>query len=289
MQRVTWVAVVLLGLLVAEVGRAQETLPSPQKAWTLVDRAFQNLYADDYIQELQLKTRVRGGREMSRRLQITRKQSARPGRALVRFLEPYAVRRTSILVLENDGASDDHYVYLPAAKRTMHLLAAQRADSFFGTDLAYEDLEPKYAADYEVAVVGRERFEDLPCLLLEVRPRPDFESSYERMVTCLEPERAIMLRTDFYRRGKLLKRLEIDPEQVRPVHERFIPFQMTMSTPRRRSQTVVLTDSYELRPEIPEQLFSVWNLEAGDAKRDRTHSHADAEADSPDVAAGPPD
>jgi hypothetical protein len=225
---------------------------------------------------------------MARRLQITRKQSKRPGKALVRFLEPYAVRRTSILVLENDGASDDLYAYLPAARRTMHLSAAQRADAFFGTDLAYEDLEPKYATDYEAEAVGRDRYDGLSCVLLDVRPRPHFESSYERLHTCLEPERAIMLWTDFYRRSRFWKRLEIDPDEVRPVQERFIPFHMVMSTPHRRSETLMLTKSYELRPEIPDKLFSVWNLEAGDAERDRSRSAGGSETDPADAAAGPP-
>jgi hypothetical protein len=255
----------------------------------LLDRAFQNLYADDYVQMLWLRTTTRGGREMSRRLQITRKQSERPGRAMVRFLEPYAVRRTAILVLENDGASDDQYVYLPAAERTMHLSASQRADSFFGTDLAYEDLEPKYAGDYDVTTLGQESYQGLSCTRLELRPRPSFESSYDRMETCVEPERAIMLWTDFYVRGRHWKRLTIDPDDVRPVQERFIPFRMTMSMPRRKSETVIETESYELRPEIPDKIFSVFNLESGDAKRDRIRSGGERPLAAPDVAAGPDD
>jgi hypothetical protein len=272
-----------------EARAASDAASASDEAAALVDRAFKNLYADDYVQMLWLRTRTRGGREMARRLQITRKQSERPGRALVRFLEPYAVRRTAILVLERDGASDDQYVYLPAAERTMHLSASQRADSFFGTDLAYEDLEPKYAGDYAVTSLGDQTFEGIPCAHLELRPRPEFESSYERMETCIEPARAIMLWTDFYNRGKPWKRLEIDPTEVRPVKERFIPFRMTMSMPRRQSETVIETESYELRPEIPETIFSVFNLESGDAKRDRSRSGGEAPLAVPDVAAGPED
>ena len=52
-------------------------------ASALVKRAFDNLYADDYIQTLQLTTRARGGRGISRRLQVTRKQSTRPSKTLL--------------------------------------------------------------------------------------------------------------------------------------------------------------------------------------------------------------
>ena len=287
--RSDWALGVALAVVAAAPLRAEETLPTDAEAGALLDRAYQNLYADDYVQGLWLKTRARGGSEMSRQLQITRKQSERPGKAMVRFLAPYAVRHTAILVLENDDASDDQYVFLPAAQRTVHLSSAQRADSFFGTDLAYEDLEPKYASDYDVTALGREEYTGLPCVRVEFRPRPSFESTYEHMQSCIEPERGIMLWTDFHRRGKLWKRLEIDPAEVRPVQDRFIPFRMTMSTPGRRSETEVVTETYELRPQIPEQLFSVFNLESGDAKRDRRRSAGESKTGEPDVAAAPPD
>ena len=149
-------------------------------------------------------------------------------------------------------------------------------------------MEPKYASDYEVTSIGPESFRELPCVRLEFRPRPEYESSYERMECCVEPERAILLWTDFYRRGRLWKRLEVDPSEVRPVEERFIPFRMTMSSPRNQSETVILTESYELRPQMPEEIFSVFNLEAGDAKRDHARSAGEVDPNAPDVAAAPP-
>jgi hypothetical protein len=264
---------IALVAVIASLVRAEEAPPTDAEAYALLDRAFQNLYADDYVQGLWLKTRARG----------------RPGKAMVRFLAPYAVRHTAILVLENEDASDDQYVFLPAAQRTIHLSSGQRADSFFGTDLAYEDLEPKYASDYDVTALGRDRFGNLDCARVEIRPRAGFESTYDHLVSCIEPERAIMLWTDFHRRGRLWKRLEIAPEDVRPVEDRFIPFRMVMSTPGRRSETEILTESYELRPRIPEELFSVFNLELGDARRDRERSADAAEPFTPGTAAGPPD
>jgi hypothetical protein len=118
--------VLLAGAIVCSSGAASSADETPEQ---LLGRAFANLYADDYVQTLELSTGHAGGRPLSRTLQITRKQSARPGKALVRFLEPFDVRRTSILIPENEGASDDLYVYLPALGLTRRLSAAQRAPS----------------------------------------------------------------------------------------------------------------------------------------------------------------
>lgn len=238
---------------------------------TLLERAFANLYADDYIQTLELATQGRSMRTLSRTLQIVRKQSLRPGKALVRFLEPFDIRRTSVLILENARANDDLWVYLPALRMTRRISSSQRADSFFGTDLSYEDVEPKHAEDYDVAPGGAA--EDAEgCVVLEIRARPSFESTYERMLSCIEPERALIRWTDFYRKGERVKQLRMDPKSVKAIGARFIPFLITMDTLRTRSRTEVRTQSYELVANLPEKLFSTWNLEAGDAEKDRSRS-----------------
>lgn len=247
----------------------QAAAEATEDARALLDRAFANLYADDYVQTMDLSARGEAMRPLTRTLQITRKQSARPGKALVRFLDPFDVRRTSVLILEKDGSSDELFVYLPALDLTRRISAAQRADAFFGTDLSYEDIEPKRGADYDV----REIVEDAgpeDCRRLEIRAAEGFVSTYERMVSCIEPGRAVIHWTEFYRRGRLVKRLETDLGSVRPIGARFIPFLMTMRTARNGSETQIRTRSYELTREIPDRLFSTWNLAAGDADRDRS-------------------
>jgi hypothetical protein len=267
------VALAVAGLAPAGAARAQEdAAPASDTARALVERAFFNLYAEDYIQTLELATEPHGGSGMSRRLQITRKQSVSPGRALLRFLSPYDIRKTSVLILENEGRSDDLYVYLPAAEMTRHLSLAQRGDSFFGTDLSYEDIEPKDAEDYATKLLGPGDLDGRPCRKVELRAVEGVASAYDRMVSCIEPERGLLLWTDFHRRGAVVKRLEIDLESVREVGERFIPFRMSMTDAKRRSRTWVVTESYDVRSEIPDTLFSTWNLQVGDAARDRSRS-----------------
>ena len=187
--------VLLRAAAVAGLGASLDTedaVPAGGSVADLLERAFHNLYAEDYIQTMTLSTRARGGAAMTRELQIARKQSAQPGKALVRFLAPYQIRRTSILILENDGRADDLYVFLPAIGRTRHLSGSQRADSFFGTDLAYEDVEPKQASDYVARRMGTDTVGESTCALLEIEAKPHFKSSYERMISCVEPERALI-------------------------------------------------------------------------------------------------
>lgn len=246
--------------------------PAAESAMALVDRAFRNLYAEDYVHVLTLTTSSSGSRDMTKKLQITRRQSVRPGKALLRFLAPESIRRTSVLILENERASDDLYVYLPDVRLTRHLAASQRADSFFGTDLSYEDVEPKHVEDWRITELGEGEAFGEPCALVELRAAEGYESAYDTTISCIERKRAIIMWSDFHRYGSVVKRLEIDPEHVKPVGDRYIPFLMTMKTMRTQSETRVTTETYELRDSIPDALFSTWNLEAGDARRDRANA-----------------
>jgi hypothetical protein len=275
---------VLATPLAARAVDARAAAPEPGSAAELLDRAFRNLYAEDYIQTLVLATSSRGGREMRRRLQLTRRQSVRPGKALLRFLYPQSIRRTSVLILENEETADDLYVYLPATRLTRHLSSFQRADSFFGTDLSYEDVEPKNIRDFEVRFMpADEASEAAGCVLVEITAAVGFDSTYEKQVSCLEVERGIILWTDYYTNGRHLKRLTIDPKDVRRVGERHIPFLITVETPRQRSTTKVITEEYDLRAEIPDKLFNTWNLAAGDADADRRKTKAAPAPEPPTV------
>ena len=192
--------------------------------------------------------------------------------------------------MENQDRADDLYVYLPAVDFTRHLSASQRADAFFGTDLSYEDVEPKDVEDFTArwapedattAEQKRKASED-SCVLVEIAGKPKFDSAYERQVTCIERERAILLWADVYVRGEVTKRLAIDLAEVRLVGDRYIPFLMTVETLKQRSVTRVITEDYDLRAEIPDRLFNTWNLSSGSAKGDRRKTEPAASVDPSD-------
>lgn len=243
-------------------------------ATRLLGGAFTNFYGDDYIQTMELIVDVPGSRSTTKKLQIIRRQGSQPGKALIRFLDPYDVRRTAVLVLQNEGALDDLYVYLPALRMIRRISSAQRADSFFGTDLSFEDIEPKVADDYVATRVSYEvRGGD--CAGLEIVSRENVRSSYERMVLCVESDRNLIHGIDYYRNAELIKQLDVDVSSVRVIGDRYIPFMMTMRTLRTRSETRIVTEHYELADDIPESVFSTRNLESGDAAGDRARVVAD--------------
>jgi hypothetical protein len=260
-------------VLLASVGApaAAASQPAPQ---ALLTRAWESLYTGDFVQVLALTSRTRTGRAMERKLQVVRKQSATPGKALVRFLEPAEIRGTSLLVLERDDRDDDLFVYLPAVGRSRRITSAQRSDAFFGTNLTYEDLEPKRASDFTASFADRRR--DQGCVWLEIHPRPGVASQYDRILSCIEEARAVVFRTEYYVGGRLLKQLEGDPESVREFGGRQLVGRARLVTSSSGFETELVIESYDRSAAIPDELFTVVNLESGDDRRDRTRAEIGA-------------
>lgn len=237
-------------------------------AQELLERAFRNLYSDDYVQIIEIQTSTGNSKSVTRTAQIVRRQSERPSRALIRFTDPYDVRRVSVLMIERESAPDDIFVYLPAIGITRRLVGVRREDEFFGSALSYEDIEPKYANEYiatwavPLAVGGT-------CLELDIRARARIVSGYDRMRSCVDPDSGVIHWTEFFNGGERVKTLTSDLQSVRRVGERSIPFVLRVAAARPRSETVVTIQSYEVVSGIPKELFSARNLEGGDAVWDR--------------------
>jgi hypothetical protein len=247
----------------AGAARAREAWPADPGAQTLLDRTLRNLYEGDFVQVFRLTSQRSRGRSMTRRLQVVRKESERPGRAVLRFLSPEDVRGSAMLVIERDELPDDVFLYLPATARTRRISLAQRYDSFFGTNLTYEDLEPKYGTDFEARSEGHSEVEGVRCLELRIRPRPGVDSQYDSTLSCIDPERTVALRTDYYVGERRIKRLVIAPKTVEYVDGRWVAGFARLESTETDFSTDITSELYERKASIPDRLFSTWNLESG--------------------------
>jgi len=279
----------------AAPGTARAADPDAQR---LLAKPLDNLYQGDFVQVFRLESQGRRGRSMTRRLQVVRKESEPPGRAVLRFLSPEDVRGSSMLVIERDDVPDDVFLYLPATERTRRISLAQRYDSFFGTNLTYEDLEPKEAADFAAELVGRSEVDGVPCLELRIRPREGVDSQYDATLACVDPERNVALRTDYFVDERPIKRLTVDPRRIDFLDGRFVPRFARLESTRTGFTTEITSELYERRESIPDRLFSTRNLEAGDDESDlrvlrsagdgHDASSGDDARAGDDAASGPP-
>lgn len=238
--------------------------PNPQ---AIVARAFQNLYGLTSVQRVEIRARRGDGREYLRSVQVARRGAADGlNRMLVRFLGPGDLRGIGLLLMERPDFSYDAFLYQPALARVRRVSVAQRADAFFGTDVFFEDLEGKRPAQWRARLLRAESVAGRPALVIELQPI-GIPSGYDRVVGWFDRELPLMLRAEFYRNGRKVKDLEIDPKRILRVGSYHVPARMTF---RRAdgSVTTVEIPEIELRGALPDELFTQSVLEFGDERLD---------------------
>ena len=236
---------------------------APPSAQQVVARTFANLYGFHSVQRLEVRARDRDGRDFRRTCQVVRRGVADSelNRSLVRLTSPEDVRGMGLLMIERPDYSYDAFLYQPAFRRVRRITVAQRQQTFFGTDIALEDLEAKRPSQWPARFLRAEAVGERSAWVLELVPR-DVETEYERVVGWFDRALPILLRAEFYRDGERLKTFEIDPERVREIDGYHVPLVQRFRG-ERGSVTEIETSSIEMRDEVPDKIFTATALEFG--------------------------
>jgi hypothetical protein len=182
--------------LAAPVARAQSELTPRDQ----LRQAFDRTFAQPGVRAIDLSV-WRSGRLVARRsFEMALRREGAGSRTLVRFLEPEYLRGHALLVVHSETGASDTWLYLPDERRARRVALAQKGDSFYGSDLALEDLERPDWPRWRAAPDGEEREGGAACNVLLAWPPED--SQYERIRAWIDRERRGVRRLDFFRRGE---------------------------------------------------------------------------------------
>jgi len=253
-------AVLALGLAVASVGAAAADEPAP--AAEVLQDAFDRLFNYASVRRVRLRIH-RGERVTERAFEVAYKRVAGRGSTLLRFSDPPYLRGTALLVLEAPGSRSDTWLYQPAQRRVRRVSTGHKGDSFFGTDLTFEDLEHHDWSRWDVRALAPAERDGLWCRRIEARAQQD--SQYERIVAWLEPERPLLVRVDFYPRADRppAKSLIVPAHEVEAVEGVWLPGRMWFLQAGRDASTEVVFERIERDPDLADEVFSAARLEHG--------------------------
>jgi hypothetical protein len=227
-------------------------------------RAFDNLYDFDMTTTLTLLLHNKRGEQSLRRAEIARKRIDGRLHAFGRFLDPPWMRGTSLLVIDNQDRSDDHFLFLPDRGRVRRVTNVQRTDSFLGSDLWYEDLERRHPEDYEVESLRWDDFKGEAVFVVSAVPTT--HSGYARVEFMIARLDFLLLKTSFYkeRAERPFKTIEA-PSRAAVVEEdgHLIPVRLLVINLQRGTQTEASFERLEVNPQISDHLFTSAALESG--------------------------
>lgn len=262
---VSGIAGALVGGLWALWAQALGTDATPQS----VERCIRaNLPRTTAVQDVEMVSQDRLGSERTIGAHILWKRfDDGYSRVLVRFTAPDDIAGAAFLLIETERRAD-MFLYLPELRKTRRITTQSLRGSLYGTDFSYEDFERlqglakgeprRQLPDAEVD--GRS------AVVIEARPPPEEGSAYTRVVSWIDRETCIPLRTELYERGgRLRKRLVVDPGQVRREGGAWFPRELEMRDLRDETRTRLRLLRFERGVALPDRSFRLDRLGRGRA------------------------
>jgi hypothetical protein len=250
-------AIALLGARSA----AEDVDASPRGDLDLLRSAFERTLHAPGVRSVELRVH-RGGQLVSRRaFDVAYRRDSSQARSLLRFTAPSYLRGQALLVLESPDGISDTWLYQAEERRPRRVGTAHKADSFYGSDLSFEELEHQRFEHFTLRRLPDAEEAGMPCAVIEAIPQR--ESQYVRLVAWIDRARTAIARVDFYRGAdpEPVKRLRVSLDQV--VEESgYLRIQsMRIDQIGRDAWTEVVTERMEIDPAISADVFSAAFLE----------------------------
>jgi len=159
--------------------------------------------------------------------------------------DPEDVRGTAMWVVEREGEEPRVMVSLPELDEPRRLRQRGAGAQLFGTDFSVEDLRRLHAlgSDGSLQVHGDARLGDRDVFEVVLEPDEATESGYREIVSYVDRETCVPLRTEFFARGGGLRKvLRVEPAWIERRDDGFVPAQWVMEDVRDGSHTRLLLD-----------------------------------------------
>jgi hypothetical protein len=276
------VALLLLPLAPATAGAAAESPPStrapaaedalsPQSALSgrdiyqcVLDNRFRS-----YVQTSALLSGDRGGSTQESRLRMTwqsfRDEEDQPtegvfSKTVVRYSDPFDLRNSGYLIINNEARPNDQFVYLSKTRRIRRVNL--RREAVFGTDFTFEDIVPREIEDGDYRRMPDAIVDGVSTYVVEVVPREHAESDYSKFVIHVDKTNCVPLLTRYWDRREIeVKELTAPAAQVRELDGVWWPMELTMRNLQLDTFTTLRVEDMEPNPELPRKIFDLRRLE----------------------------
>jgi len=179
------------------------------------------------------------------------------------FSRPRDIKGTAFLSFTHALEADEQWLYLPALKRVKRISSSNKSGPYLGSEFAFEDLTSFEVTKYKYKYLKDEVFNGIDSFVVELYPQYKY-SGYTRLVTWIDKERYISLKTDYYdRKNALLKTLENKGYQ-QYLGQYWRADEMLMTNHQNGKSTVLLWENYSFR-----NGFSDRNFDKNSLKRAR--------------------
>ena len=229
----------------------------------LLERAFRNRYEIDTREFIEVVVR-NPERELSRRrLAVATKRIGGRLHSLGRFTAPEYLRGMTILSIENDRGSGDHFVYLREVAKLRRISIGHRADAFMGTDLTFEDFERRRVEHYRAELRSPSALGGEPVDVVSAAPR--YASGYARVEFWIARSDAAILETRYFKQeaGSPYKVIHAPRADTKQLGGHALPTRILVENHARGTQTEVWIEQLSIDAGLDDAIFTAAAVEIG--------------------------
>lgn len=143
------------------------------------------------------------------------------------------------------------HIYLPAYKKIKNITSQSKNGSFSGTDFTYEDMEmSRFSNGYS----GKVLTENDSIFLLELFPKKEKNSFYEKLLVTVDKKFYIPIKIEFFEKGKCSKILE--RRKIEKIKDYYVAKEMVMKNIENKHQTIMQYDSIFFDTDLSDDIFT---------------------------------
>jgi len=247
------------------VGKADAELSGRDVYQCVVDNRFRS-----YVQDTRLVSGDRGAAVQESRLLMTwssfRDEQEQPvkgvlSKTIVRYTDPFDLRFSGYLVVNNDERPNDQFVYLNARRKVRRVNL--REEAVFGTDFTFEDVVPNEVEDGDYERLPDIELEGNPVFVVEVIPKKQENSEYSKFVIHVDKARCVPLLTRYWDEKDVeVKQLTAIAEKIKTIDGVHWPMELTMRNLQLESYTTLLVEKLDANPKLDRRSFDLRRLES---------------------------
>jgi hypothetical protein len=225
---------------------------------------------DSYVQHSKLLSGDRGGAVQASQLRMTwsslRDPDGEPSegvlsKTIVKYLDPFDLRFSGYLIINNHARKNDQFVYLATTRRIRRVNL--RREAVFGTDFTFEDLVPREIEDGDYQRLPDKVEQDTTVYVVEVIPRDHADSEYSRFVIYVDKTSCVPLLTRYWdKRDLLVKELTAPAANIEQVQGIYWPNTLTMRNLHLETFTTLTVEGLDPNPKLARKTFDLRRLES---------------------------
>jgi len=256
-------AATLLGLVAATPAAAKLSADD-------IMRAVEDRDTGDHItQTMEMILIDRKGNKRRRTLASYAQERGEDTYSILFFITPADVKDSAFLTWDYDAyeKDDDHWLYLPALRKTKRIASGDKSGSFMGSDFTYSDMSSRPLERYQYKLMKEVVINGQAAWQIESLPNPVeiARTGYKRSILFVRQDNFVVIRAVHWKqKGGITKFLDV--KKLELIDGIWVPIEIQMTSRKGkevRHRTVLFTLNTQFDQPMQEDWFTMGQLEKG--------------------------